>query len=144
MVTPLKLEAPESNAEAGKRILLLEDDPDFKSILTDVLEGHNYIVVAVQNGAEGVREVMKADFDAIVCDMMMPGLPGDMFYLAVERMRPRLCDRFVFMTGHQLQGKLGEFIARIDGMMLPKPFHVEDLLEMIGFVQVKAAYYSLN
>ena len=90
MVT-LKSAPLQKTGVLGKRILLLEDDPDFKGILTDVLEQNDYTVVAVQNGAEGVREVMKADFDAIICDMMMPGLPGDMFYLAVERMRPALC-----------------------------------------------------
>ncbi len=144
MVTPLQSATEEDAPVDKRRVLLLEDDLDFKGILTDVLTGSDYVVVAVQNGAEGVREIMKSDFDAIICDINMPGLPGDMFYLAVERMRPRLCDRFVFMTGHQSGGKVGDFIQKIEGTMLPKPFQVEDLLEMIGFVQVKSAYFSAN
>lgn len=120
-----------------KRVLLLEDDDDFNAILKEFLESNFYDVISVRNGVEGVREVIKGDFDVIVCDMMMPALPGDMFYLAVERMRPHLCSRFIFITGLRGNPKITDFIKRVNGTMLAKPFHVDDLLEMIGFVQVK-------
>ena len=121
-----------------KRILLLEDDDQFSAVIKDFLESNFYEVVAVRNGVEGVREILKSDFEAIVCDMMMPTLPGDMFYFAVERMRPHLCDRFIFITGMRGNPKVNDFIKKVNGTMLAKPFHVDDLLEMIGFVQVKS------
>ena len=71
----------------NKKILLLEDDEDFRNIIKDFLESNFYNVVTAKNGVEGVREIMASDFEVILCDMMMPTLPGDMFYLAVERMR---------------------------------------------------------
>jgi DNA-binding NtrC family response regulator len=144
MVAELQPDVAEQSITTRKRVLLLEDDFQFKSILTDFLVDNAYDVVAVGNGAEGVREIMVSDFDAIVCDMMMPNLPGDMFYLAVERMRPHLCKRFIFMTGHQGIDKVNRFIQKIEGTFLPKPFHVDDLLEMIGFVQVRTVYSSFN
>ena len=122
-----------------KRILLLEDDDQFNQIIKEFLESNFYDVVAVRNGVEGVREVMKSDFEAIVCDMMMPALPGDMFYLAVERLRPHLCSRFVFITGLRGNPKITDFIKKVNGTMLSKPFHVDDLLEVIAFIQVKNA-----
>ena len=120
-----------------KRILLLEDDEDFRNIIKQFLESHFYKVVTVRNGVEGVREIMASDFEVILCDMMMPTLPGDMFYLAVERMRPHLCSRFIFMTGYKGDAKISEFLRRVNGTILNKPFHVDDLLEMIAFVQVR-------
>jgi len=120
-----------------KKILLLEDDVTFQEVMRDFLESHFYEVVAVKNGVEGVREIMAHDFEVIICDMMMPSLPGDMFYLAVERMRPHLCNRFIFITGLRGNCKVTDFIRRVNGTMLHKPFHVDDLLEIIGFVQVK-------
>jgi hypothetical protein len=62
-----------------------------------------------------------------------------MFFRAVERMRPHMCDRFIFMTGHRGNPKVNEFIKAVNGTMLSKPFHVDDLLEMIAFVQVRTA-----
>ncbi|MGB8356723.1 MAG: response regulator [Chthoniobacteraceae bacterium] len=121
-----------------KRILLLEDDEDFRNIIKEFLESRFYEVKTVRNGVEGVREIMASDFEVILCDMMMPTLPGDMFYLAVERMRPHLCTRFIFMTGYKGDGKIADFIKKVNGTILTKPFLVDDLLEMIAFIQVRS------
>jgi len=120
-----------------KRVLLLEDDEMFKGIIKEFLESNFYDVIAVNNGAEGVRAVMKDEFDVIICDMMMPKLPGDMFYTAIERMRPHLCRRFIFITGHRGNQKINDFIKQVRGTMLTKPFHMDDLLEAVACVQVK-------
>ena len=135
-----RITLPDSSTrmQQSKKVLLLEDDEDFRDIIKEFLESHFYNVVTVRNGVEGVREIMASDFEVILCDMMMPTLPGDMFYLAVERMRPHLCDRFIFMTGYKGDGKVAAFIKKVSGTMLNKPFLVNDLLEMIAFVQVRA------
>ena len=132
------LEPCEELAAVTPKILLLDDDENFQEILKDFLETHSYQVVAVKNGVEGVREIMASDFEVIVCDMLMPNLPGDMFYLAVERMRPHLCNRFIFITGLRDNQKVSSFIQKVRGTMLAKPFQVNDLLEMIGFVQIRS------
>jgi len=124
-------------AGAKKKVLLLEDEPEFKEIMTEFLVENGYEVRAVQNGVEGVHEVLASDFEVILCDMMMPTLPGDMFYRAVERMRPHLCERFIFMTGYRGNTKANEFIELVNGTVLTKPFQVDDLLELIAFVQVR-------
>jgi two-component system cell cycle sensor histidine kinase/response regulator CckA len=120
-----------------KRVLLLEDDEQFQEIMREFLESNFFDVVAVRNGVEGVQDILKNDFDAIICDMMMPTLPGDMFYLAVERMRPHLCRRFVFITGYRGNPKITEFIKKVNGTILIKPFHVDDLLETVAFVMMQ-------
>lgn len=121
-----------------KRILLLDDDLDLQTVLAVFLRENGYEVTPVSNGVDGVRELVKQEFDAVVCDMMMPSLPGDMFYLAVQRMRPKLCDRFLFVTGHKGNPKIQEFIKKVNGVILTKPFSVDQLLDMVGFVQIRA------
>ncbi|MGC3988577.1 MAG: response regulator [Chthoniobacteraceae bacterium] len=123
----------------ARKVLLLDDDPDLKEVLTDYLSEFSYKVVPVSNGVDGVREIMKSDFETIVCDMNMPSLPGDMFYLAVQRMKPHLCPRFLFITGMKGNQKITEFVGKVHGMVLAKPFRMDDLLEMIGFVQMRSA-----
>lgn len=134
----IRLHQPEGESSAAKkRILLLEDDAAFGEIMTDFLRESGFEVVAVANGVEGVHQVLAGDFEVILCDMMMPTLPGDMFFRAVERMRPHLCDRFVFMTGHRNNQKVNDFVESVDGTMLTKPFHVDDLLELVAFIEVR-------
>lgn len=133
------LTEPTESARETKKVLLLDDDDAFQEVVKDVLEANEYQVTAVRNGVEGVKEVMNSDFQIIVCDMNMPSLPGDMFYLAVERMKPPLCSRFIFVTGHKNDGKINDFIRKVSGTMLSKPFQMDDLLEMLAFVQVRSA-----
>jgi CheY-like chemotaxis protein len=133
----------EPAAELQKKILLVEDDPAFQEIMKEFLTEVGYEVVAVQNGVQGVHEVLASDFEVILCDMMMPTLPGDMFFRAVERMRPHLCERFVFMTGHRGNPKVNDFIQNVRGTVLTKPFEIDDVLEMIAFIQVRVAIESV-
>lgn len=121
-----------------KKVLLVEDDEAFKEVLGSFFESHFFDVTAVSSGVDGVREIMKCDYDVIVCDMMMPGLPGDMFYFAVERIKAHLCSRFIFITGMRGKPKIIEFIKRVNGTILWKPFHSDDLLEVVEFVQRRA------
>src|SRR5262245_12215633 len=83
-----------------KRILNLEDDDKYMDSLKRFSSQQDYRVTAVKNGAEGLKFIMAQDYDVVLCDMLMPNLPGDMFYTAVQRVKPHLCKRFVFMTGH--------------------------------------------
>jgi len=111
-----------------RSILLLEDDDQFASILQEFLELYSCKVTRVKNGVEGLRRIVNADFDLVLCDMVMPTFPGDKFYIAVERVKPILCKRFIFMTGHKADPKWDAFIRSVRGLMLWKPFQMHDLL----------------
>jgi DNA-binding NarL/FixJ family response regulator len=77
---------------------------------------------------------MAMDFDVIVCDLMMPHMPGDMFYLAVQKTKPHLCKRFIFITGHNNNPRVVDFLKRVDGLAVFKPVPSEELVRMISLV----------
>jgi CheY-like chemotaxis protein len=111
-----------------RTILMLEDDVDTACLLKEYLETCNFKVTIVPSGVEGLKKIMATDFDAILCDMLMPNLPGDMFYLAVQRTKPELCKRFIFMTGHSADPKWDGFVRKVGGVMLFKPFEMQMLI----------------
>jgi DNA-binding NtrC family response regulator len=121
----------------AKNVLILEDDTDLAAVLKTGLEVKGYVVTIVSNGADGLKKILADEFSIILCDMVMPNFPGDMFYQAVERVRPQLCKKFIFMTGHQGDQKIGEFIQRIQGFILWKPFEMQVLFEAIKTVNSK-------
>ncbi|MGB8355790.1 MAG: response regulator [Chthoniobacteraceae bacterium] len=120
-----------------KKVLLLEDDELVSKFIKMALESKGMDVVSVANGVEGIHAIKDADFEAIICDMMMPKLPGDMFYLAVERIKPHLCTRFIFISGYKDEPKITEFMKKVNGALLVKPFKMDDLLEMLAFIQIR-------
>ena len=123
--------------EVRKKVLLLDDDETLAKLLQEFLESNAFEVTVVQTGVDGIKKVMAGDFDVILCDMMMPKMPGDMFYLAVERARPHLCKRFVFMTGYKGDPKIDAFIRQVKGLMLWKPFEMHLLLDAINVILKK-------
>jgi two-component system sensor histidine kinase/response regulator len=123
-------------SSAHNKVLLLEDDTSFREAIADFLTNHGFEVVAVRNGVEGVNQVLEGDFEVILSDFMMPTLTGDMFYRAVRRIRPHLCDRFIFMTGRRDQA-VKNMVASAKAPVLYKPFRIKDLLETIAFVRVR-------
>ena len=112
-----------------KRVLVVEDDPDFSTMLRDYLESYYYEVIEVSNGVEALRRIMERDVDAVICDLVMPTMPGDMFYYAVQRVKPQLCERFIFITSHGESPSIRDFLNQVSEMVLMKPFHLDDLLQ---------------
>jgi CheY-like chemotaxis protein len=124
---------------ARKKILLLDDNSDFADMTRLQLQEKGYEVDLAADGVQGIKKIMVHDYSVILCDMVMPNLAGDMFYLAVERVKPYLCKRFVFMTGHQGDRKVDEFIRKVRGLLIWKPFQIHVLMETIQAVEMKAA-----
>jgi CheY-like chemotaxis protein len=121
------------------KVLLLEDRDDFRGVLRDHLVSCSYHVISVSSGVEGLREIMKARFDLIICDMMMPRMGGEMFYWAATRVRPATRERFIFFTGHKNDPAIEFFFRRINARVLFKPFKlaaldsvIDDIIRKLG------------
>jgi two-component system, OmpR family, alkaline phosphatase synthesis response regulator PhoP len=61
---------------AQKRILVVDDEPDFASIVQGNLEKQGFKVDVAYNGVEGLEKVRSNPPDAIVLDVMMPEKDG--------------------------------------------------------------------
>ena len=59
-----------------KKILIIDDSPDFREIFSMKLMSAGYAVTAAHNGQEGVEKARIVKPDLILLDMQMPGLSG--------------------------------------------------------------------
>ena len=125
---------PTENELEIKNILLVDDDEDLADTLKALLESHNFIVTTANNGADALRECIAFDPDVIICDMLMPKMPGDMFYLAVQKTKAYLSSRFLFITGHADNPKVDAFLKSIDALVVFKPVLSDELVRMISLV----------
>src|SRR5580700_758193 len=138
MSAQTKMDGPSASTELEiKSVLLVDDDTELAETLKELLEGYNFVVTVVGNGAVALREVMALDFDVIICDLLMPKMPGDMFYLAVQKTKPHLARRFLFITGHADNPKVDGFLKSIDGLTMHKPVLTNDLVRMINRVLLR-------
>ncbi|HEV2393029.1 MAG TPA: response regulator [Verrucomicrobiae bacterium] len=127
-----------SQVERPELVLLVEDDKSLRETLELFLQSEGFRVTSVPDGSEGLRQVIATEFHITLSDMVMPNMPGDQFYKEVERVKPHLCRRFIFMTGHQADPRSDAFIRRVHSFMLWKPFPLCDLLTAINVVWKKS------
>lgn len=132
--TPQSLPSSDDTELEIKNILLVDDDEALADTLKRLLESRNYLVTTAANGADALHEVLEFDFDVIICDMLMPKMPGDMFYLAVKKTKPQLASRFLFITGNAENAKVEAFLKSIDALVIFKPVLTEELVRGISFI----------
>ena len=127
---------------ARRKVLIVDDDFAFADMIRMILEQHGYEVDLAADGVKGIKNIMVNDYSVILCDMVMPNLAGDMFYTAVERVKPHLCRRIVFVTGMRGERRVEEFIRKVRCLILWKPFKSHVLFETIKAVEAKAGEAS--
>jgi two-component system OmpR family response regulator len=115
----------------GSRILVIDDDADIRTLLSDFLEQHGFAVTAVADGAAMDGVLATQDFDIAVLDVMMPGEDG----LSILRRLSARGGLPVIMLS-----AIGSDIDRIVGLemgaedYLPKPCNPRELLARVRTV----------
>ena len=108
---------------------MVEDDPNFGSILKEYLMINSYDVTLAKNGIEGFEKFKKEDFDLCLLDVMMPYKDG--FTLAKEIREKNESIPLIFLTAKTMkEDVLKGFKIGADDY-LAKPFDSEVLLAKI-------------
>src|SRR6516225_1781615 len=66
----------ESNGTGDRRVLVVEDEPDLRDLLTYNLTAAGFTVKATETGAEGLEAVTRFAPDVVLLDLMLPDIPG--------------------------------------------------------------------
>lgn len=116
-----------AHPENGRTILLVDDDPDVRSLVATMLGKLGYSVLEACDGATGIKVIDTAPhIDVLITDMI---LPGGMSGLALARLASRrLHDaKFLFMSGdpHKAEQELARF--QPNPLFLRKPFAMAEL-----------------
>ncbi|MBJ6760583.1 PAS domain S-box protein [Myxococcaceae bacterium JPH2] len=103
------------------RVLVVDDEPAVGRVLQRLLREHH--VEMATSGRQALERLARGpDFDAVLCDVMMPDLAGRDVYEAVRREHPGFERRFVFVSGGAFTAGAREFLASIPNVLLEKPF----------------------
>jgi PAS domain S-box-containing protein len=124
---------PRAPRKSGRaRVLFVDDEPAIGAAIAHALEGRHEIVTESSGRAACARLEKDDDFDAIVCDVVMPEMTGIELYQWILRHRPALGERVIFVSGGRgadARRNLGEIPH---ARWLDKPFTVEALESAIA------------
>jgi len=68
-----------------KRILIVDDEENFRHLLSVILIKEGYEVETASNGEEGLRKAVTSPFDQILCDIRMPRMDGLEFLKEIQK-----------------------------------------------------------
>jgi two-component system cell cycle response regulator DivK len=114
----------------SKRILVVEDQPDNRQIIRDMLAPTDYEIIEVEDGEQALAAIAKQRPDLILMDIQLPIMDG---YTATSRIKSDLALRsipIIAVTSYALSGEEKKAPAGCDDYV-PKPFSPRQLLAKI-------------
>jgi CheY-like chemotaxis protein len=116
-----------SSKSASMRILVVEDNEDAKVMLCDLLTALGHVVKDAASAEEALEKFDAEAFDALLTDVMLPGMTG--IELARRMLAAHASLRIIFSSGY---GVVSQEEAGIKCVSLPKPYEIEDLQKALN------------
>ena len=114
------------------RILIAEDEVSIAKALQLMLEKNKYSVDVVHNGTDALDYICAGEYDALVLDIMMPGMDG--ISVLTEARRRGVTTPALFLTAKsEVEDRIAGLDAGADDY-LPKPFATAELLARVRAV----------
>ncbi len=115
----------------SETILVLEDDPDVRRMITAILSGQGYTTLEASNGDDAIR-VYREHRDRIglvIMDVVMPGKNGKEVFDEIARIDPRV--KAIFMSGYTGDVVIDKGVQKDKVDFLQKPLSIPQLLTTV-------------
>lgn len=112
-------------------VLVVEDDPDTRASMRKVLEEAGFTVTEADDGRRGLEIAAQRRFDAIVCDLRLPYLPGGGFYEELLQRDAERARRVIFVSAIAHDPAVRRFLDGTGRPYLQKPYEVTELIETV-------------
>ena len=107
-----------------KRVLIVDDDRLLAETLRVLIREHAQAEIQVVTSGPAAAKLLETDvrFDAVICDLAMPGIDGIALYERLAHRGSPLARRFLFVTGGVTSESASTFLAHASVPCLQKPF----------------------
>ncbi|MFV1957942.1 MAG: ATP-binding protein [Planctomycetota bacterium] len=116
----------------GRRVLVIDDEPSIRDVVRSVLQRQDYTVEEAEDGAAALGCLAEGAYDVILTDLSMPGEPkGIGIHDHLEKERPELAARTVFLTGYGFDPLMAAEIEDRGRPCIQKPFDIRELVRIV-------------
>lgn len=118
------------------RVLVVEDEPDLLASLLQILREDGYAVDDAADGVEGLYKALNTEYDAVVLDIMLPGMDG---WEVLRRMRESRKTPVLMLTARDsVKDRVRGLDSGADDYLV-KPFDNDELLARVRALIRRAA-----
>jgi CheY-like chemotaxis protein len=128
---PADVAVPVTHHSSGTgTVLVVEDYPDLRELIEEILQAAGYRVLTAPDGAAGLKlsRERSGEIDVLLTDIVMPNMLGPDLAEQMKSDNPGL--RVLFMSGHA-QPALGMTTLAAGTQLLQKPFMADELLDKL-------------
>lgn len=119
----------------AKKLLIIENEELVATSLARLLEADSKVKIQATLVGDGTAALalLEADhsFDAVLCDLNLPGKSGRAIFSELRGRYPELASRLIFMTGGSCSPEIEKYLVSTGQPHLIKPFEVQKLLEAL-------------
>ena len=119
--------APEGAAAARPPLLVVDDERDVGELLSDILRTRGYETQYVASSKAALELIRDRDFQGVLMDLRMPEMSGTELWRELQRERPALALKTIFMTGDYASPETAAMVGATERPFLSKPFRSDEL-----------------
>lgn len=112
-----------------KKILIVDDDPELRDNLSEILKGVGYHAEEASSGKEAIDKAASGEFSIALLDVMMPKMSGIDALPEIKRVSPKT--KIIMITAFATVENAVEAIKRGASDYITKPFKIEEILTTI-------------
>jgi two-component system response regulator FlrC len=131
------IQAPRVERATQKRILIVDDDEEFRGTLRDFVETLGYLCTEADSGPAALRTLKETRFPIIISDIVMPEMDGLELVCSIKKRYPDV--DVLLTTGYKSQYSLSEILQAGACDLLAKPFGIKNLSTRIKRIERKRA-----
>ena len=115
----------------GRSVLIVDDEKEVAGLISEAVSASISRIETAGDGREALEKIMRRDFDFIFLDIMIPGMDGLELFGRITERNPRLAEKIVFISANSWADRIAEFVRHTKCRLLPKPFSVNELLDVM-------------
>jgi len=125
--SPTESESAAPEGVPAARLLVVDDESDVGELLTDILRTRGYETQYVASPKAALELMRDRDFQGVLMDLRMPEMSGTELWRELQRERPALALKTIFMTGDYASPETTAMVGATERPFLSKPFRPDEL-----------------
>jgi two-component system NtrC family sensor kinase len=115
---------------AGENILIVDDEPGIRDILTRILSERGYRTDCASDAKTALTKLAENGYDLSIIDLKLPKISGKKLYEIMMEKHPSSTERVMFITGDTITPSTQDFLDLTGKPYLTKPFNPRVVVEL--------------
>jgi two-component system cell cycle sensor histidine kinase/response regulator CckA len=120
------------NSSQKTTILVVDDEPEIRKLVSAMLSNSGYQIVLADTGEQAIKLFRKQPkaIDLLLTDVVAPGMAGPTLADQLTELKPDL--RVLFMSGYDNRQVVQKYVVEKGHLLLTKPFTIQQLEEKVA------------